>query len=1368
MEDLDFQNELSKLLYTDSTALKRIHIDDINENNSSDSEPDGRPLDEDYMKNQPPPCDYNIIKDLVVKVGTKSIGTKRKKKKKKKTNKSSVYGPTKLSVKYEVSPTQASEISESDINPFNALLDISDDNPADMESLYPLDSYSDTKTIVNTHCEDDSSNFEFDFVSEVDGSWETAVNKKSKKLRNFQINANIEKSSSLVSQTVIANTTTNSKEENFSLAYSSSVNNGKYFFPELIPNYSNIITGTTSSEIHEETNGYKKKAKKRKRTRKKTSQISGSKHLTNIPAENETHMSNVLVSNPYTGHEASAQSNEIEKSKNVVIEYSNRCQDLETSKKIDDLFENTYILESIRKSLEIFNSTENIELFNNFSKENKLNEKFRNDFPSEDTRYTKFESVVPLYDEQLPTEKNKLPVLPQYIDEPVCLESQSTELKIRKKKKTRRKHLSASCNNQEITVKEEVSQQQSTIESESIVWDWQLYNNRENHEATQNKIHLFEGGESIHYSALSIVDSKTNVEKSCQIRKAQHFESNPQYPIEGSYLFDLEALHGDEVQAKDKLGNGIPLTPNENIDASLSEYLKSYTTCTHMLPEKNQTTRKKRRRFKKKCNSGNTQQSIPAAKLENCSPCIDNNLSRSATGGDYIISSTWYKNQASNEVERDLFEDIQNTRCRGTEWVINSHDLGVQKQLQQINKVEKETKTKSQKRLPIKESNVQDICIFKESDFPPLLISNTSTKKRSTMNIDDISYNAPFEVHYSTKNRHVEKEQSCGGLDVTGSKIYETEYLLKPHNDDRMIKQDIGNLETEIIRFFQSNIPYDFTANIFPTSHQYVDLFGRDNTTRKYVDKDVGKIYEQAPYSGTYVSQVDIFRNESKKNSLTPVKSDCAQNILLSAISKPASNVHICEQHGVSMKLSYLSNILVSHTEIMKDCDNISSLTIMIPANLFQYIQKDQKCQNNILEFLTAGKGLQQQTSLFFYNQIYEKSASIKEPLYFEEISQNNLYLDTYKNSEIIQKTYHSLEGVALTATMTNDSENPDASYVTVECKHVLFDDDIITNVINTNTCFEVMTSNIHYTVNSSEPFYLENDISHVSSDSTHSLIDHGMTDKRKLSNLANILAMNTEMMKIHDNISHVSVMIPSNLSKQIQKDQSCQNLILEFLTAGGATLKNKQALLFFYNKIDEKGTVGDHCLADYFYHEGTLYKKTIYDSYNLRSSNSFKMIDTYKTNFGSPPNSISCSLNNISTAATCNLEDPNDSCTNIRFKRCEASKNNEDQELLINTNTCFGTMPKSDSTQLLESFCSLEKVEPICNKHNSDTSTALCDNIQEDPHSGIVKIGSSYSTIIVENVVNLTLYCLFHLIKDVMESPFGPWTIFDKNLQTD
>ncbi|VEN64245.1 unnamed protein product [Callosobruchus maculatus] len=80
---LEFQNELSHLLATEKQMLKRIHFED---STSSDSEPDGRLLDEDYIKNQPPPCDYNLIKGSIVKIVGESTKNMKKKVKKKKTN----------------------------------------------------------------------------------------------------------------------------------------------------------------------------------------------------------------------------------------------------------------------------------------------------------------------------------------------------------------------------------------------------------------------------------------------------------------------------------------------------------------------------------------------------------------------------------------------------------------------------------------------------------------------------------------------------------------------------------------------------------------------------------------------------------------------------------------------------------------------------------------------------------------------------------------------------------------------------------------------------------------------------------------------------------------------------------------------------------------------------------------------------------------------------------------------------------------------------------------------------------------------------------------------------------------------------------
>nr|CAH7723027.1 unnamed protein product [Callosobruchus chinensis] len=1314
MEDLDFQIELSKLLYTDSTTLKRIHID---ESCSSESEPDGRVLDEEYMKNQPPPCDYNIIKDLVVKIGTESIGTKKKKKKKKKkTNQLSECAITQLSVESGVSSLlQANDIPECDINPFNALLNINDDNPADIANLCSLDRYSDIETEGKAHCEDVSTNFAFDFVSEVDPSWETALNKKSKKLRKIKINENTEESPSLVLETLITkNTTSASNGESLPLTYCSNDNSDLYFSPEIVPDYSDTVIRTTSSEIHGKTIGCKKKTKKRKKAGKKTSQMSESTYSIDIPAANAAYMSDILENSPNPCHG-------IKGSGSVIRESNNRFQDRETSDKVDGLIENTYRLEGVEKSLELFDSVQKMEHGNYLNTENMLYDRFYNDFPNNDARNTKFEPAIFLYDTSLPTEKNKK--LPKYNDESVCLKSQCAGLKSMKNggacKKDALKHLSTSDYSNADHIEVALSQQQSTVESENIIWDWELYNNREIHEATPNKVDLFGIDESIHYDALSNGDN-TSIGKSYQIIKTDHFQGKTQYPMEASYLFEHEAFRGDGVQMKAKLENSIPLTPNEIIDTSClpENNVKSYTTCTKMQPEKTESTKKKGRTRKKKCNSRDPQQLITAAKLAKSSPWVDNIIGASTTSSsDYIdfdsIPSACYKSEAYNEVY-DFFEDVHvlDSGSSAIEWVVKSYDSDNHKQLQQIKKIKKRSKKKLPKELPIKESVVPDVCIFNESDFPPLFPSNISTEKKSTsMNINNITCSAtlpepaPWNLFYSAKNKHIEKKQSIGGSDVSASKICESDYPFKPHNNDSLPKHDTGNLETEIIRFFQSNIPYDFTANIFPTTLHYVDVFGRDNT-KKYVDKNVSKIYEQISYSGSYDSQPDLFKNASKKNSTTPVRSDCAQNMLLCAIAKPVSNVHVS---GMNAKLSNLSKILASHTEIIKCHDNISNLNIMIPANLFQYIQKDQKCQSNILEFLIAGSGLQQQTSLFFYNEIYEKSASISESMYLGETLQKGLTPVTKENSEFSQESYHSLEGVALSATAIN-SENLDTSCVKVKCQHVLsreIDDGTMKNVvIDTNTCFAVISNNVQHTANSSNPFHLRNDISHLSADNIPSLLeDCGMTDERKLSDLLDILAMNTEIMKIQDNISHISVMIPANLSKQIQKDQKCQNLILEFLTAGVATLSDQMSL-FFYDIIDEKGAVGDDNLANYFYLGGKLYKKTGYDYnvYNPSTSNSIRVIETYNANIERPTNSMSCSLNNVSTGATGYIENLNDSCTNTK---CVLSENN--------------------------------------------ISSAPCDNILQEPHSGIVKTSSSYPTIIVENVVNLSLYCLYHLINDII-----------------
>ncbi|CAH1971753.1 unnamed protein product [Acanthoscelides obtectus] len=76
-QQLQFQNEISRLLGSDSAAIRRIHFE---ETTSSDTDSDDKSLDENYLNNQPPPCDYNIIKDSVIKIGTESGKNTKKKK----------------------------------------------------------------------------------------------------------------------------------------------------------------------------------------------------------------------------------------------------------------------------------------------------------------------------------------------------------------------------------------------------------------------------------------------------------------------------------------------------------------------------------------------------------------------------------------------------------------------------------------------------------------------------------------------------------------------------------------------------------------------------------------------------------------------------------------------------------------------------------------------------------------------------------------------------------------------------------------------------------------------------------------------------------------------------------------------------------------------------------------------------------------------------------------------------------------------------------------------------------------------------------------------------------------------------------------
>nr|CAI5860610.1 unnamed protein product [Callosobruchus analis] len=1285
-EDLEFQNELSKLLHLDSTTLQRIHID---ESCSSDSEPDGRLLDEDYLKNQPPPCDYNIIKDHVVKIGTESIGIKKKKKKKKKTKKSSELVITNLSVESSISPlSQASNIPESDTNIFNTLLNISDDSPADKANMNPLDYYNDTETVSNVQCKDDSSNFAFDFDSKVGGSWETAVNKKSRKIQGNEDN---EKSCSLVLETIILNTS-HSNEDNLFLTYSSNIKNDTYLFPEPVPIDSSSMIGTTSSEIYEVKTGCKKKAKKKKKQRKH--QFSEFIHSTNVPLANAAYMNNTLVSSPNTCHEVLAQNYEVRGSESVITESNNSFLKHQQSNEVNDWFENTHTCEGIERSPEIWDTTtdsgsisQKTKPCNICSGEKMYNERFYMGIPKEKCTIYEPENCVCNKPNNIlcmkPSLTGKTMKLSLCSDESVRLKSHSGESKLKELddvfcEKALNHSSTSDYSNQDISI-----------------FDCELHSGRKIQDSCLNIT-----------KALSIADGTINIEKNNEILKTEHKD-----------------LHRDEFQMNNIPENFIPLTPTDNIDTTLQENnIKRYNTCTQMQPEKEQTSKRKCKRLKKKANSDDTHQYIIANNNIN----IPTNTTNSQYIDLHFISNDSY-NQPSNEVD-DLFEDVLtlNKTHRDTEGVVNSDDLGTLRQ-SEGKKVKKKSKKKSKKGCPIKESDAQDICIFNESDFPPLPSSIKSTRKEPTSVKDNsISHNAtmpepaPSNLFCTAKDKYIKQKPSILGSDVNNART-----------DD-----DTGNLETEIIRFFQSNIPYDFTANILSTSHQYVDLARRDNT-KKYADNNVDKIYEQISYS-----QTNLFKSASNDSSPIPVKSDCAQNVLLNAITSPLPSSNVYDQHGLNMKLSDLSKILASHTEIVKSHDNISNLSIMIPGNLFQYIQKDQKCQSNILDFLIAGSGLPRQTSLFFYNETYETGPNMKGSLYLDEASQNNLNPVTY---EIAQKTYHSLEGVALTATTTNESENLDKSFVELKCKHVLSsesDDGIIRNVIDTNTYFGVMTNDDHYTVNLSNPFYLKND---PSTDTIPSLLDVAMTDKRNLNDLLNILAMNIQLIKIHDNVSHVSVMVPANLCKQIQSDQKCQNAILEFLTAGDARLNQRTSWLF-YDEIDEKGSVGDDNMADYFYLEGKLYKKTAYDYNDLYSPRS----SSHKTNIESATDSISCFFNNISTVATTSTEDLNDCCTNKRIKDTVSSENNEDQ-LCTNINTCFDTLPKPESTQPLVnlySTCSLDKIEPICDKSNLSTSTTPFDNIQRTPDS---ETSSSYPTIIVENVVNLSLYCLFHLVKDII-----------------
>ncbi|CAH1978435.1 unnamed protein product [Acanthoscelides obtectus] len=545
-------------------------------------------------------------------------------------------------------------------------------------------------------------------------------------------------------------------------------------------------------------------------------------------------------------------------------------------------------------------------------------------------------------------------------------------------------------------------------------------------------------------------------------------------------------------------------------------------------------------------------------------------------------------------------------------------------------------------------------------------ISKPSTNKTELQKVEQSK-----TMQYSTKTFSVsssqkppEKSKSSMQTLESSKKVPQKEYVLT----------NLGNVEDKCI-FSESdfppicNAPFEYTTNISATSHE---IFGDGRF------KNVSSM--------TNVEQT-VQRGIDKP--LT-IKSDQAQDTLLNAIAKTATKPS--EQHGVSKKLRHISEILASHTDLIKSHENISHMGIMIPGELFQFIQKDHKCHSLLLEFLKAGGGLQERTSLFFYKQSQGKN----EATYPKETLKNNVsdhvtMLDTCKK-EIANHSkdiHQSLDGIAITAT-TEHTKNINDCSKGQECKM------ISTNESNTVMIDVALFNNDQYSTISSDSS-LENNVydTYIHTSATNVKIGKLASNKND-DNCFDVMLNNYQSSFNLDNGSFVTTtdiapalenfVLASNLQNIPISKQQHENLVLKECDACFDVMPNN-------------------------------------DQYSSKLSRTNGSCVT-------AADIVSSSENNDKTK---NLQNLNHSSTEVQFKKPASSENYR----------CSDVMSRPNSAQSLV----------ISEPHSPNKRETICDNIQYSPGSSIVRNNAypNVQSIIVDNLMQVVLDCLVQLIQEII-----------------
>ncbi|CAH1978437.1 unnamed protein product [Acanthoscelides obtectus] len=574
----------------------------------------------------------------------------------------------------------------------------------------------------------------------------------------------------------------------------------------------------------------------------------------------------------------------------------------------------------------------------------------------------------------------------------------------------------------------------------------------------------------------------------------------------------------------------------------------------------------------------------------------------------------------------------------------------------------------SSKKVPQKEyvltnlGNVEDKCIFSESDFPPIC---KSKEKLTLINFNNRVLNVS-SLMPNVASMPLQNNLVCDTLSKAAESSNKA-FIKDPITNN--VTSDIDKLENDIIRFFQGNAPFEYTTNISATSHE---IFGDGRF------KNVSSM--------TNVEQT-VQRGIDKP--LT-IKSDQAQDTLLNAIAKTATKPS--EQHGVSKKLRHISEILASHTDLIKSHENISHMGIMIPGELFQFIQKDHKCHSLLLEFLKAGGGLQERTSLFFYKQSQGKN----EATYPKETLKNNVsdhvtMLDTCKK-EIANHSkdiHQSLDGIAITAT-TEHTKNINDCSKGQECKM------ISTNESNTVMIDVALFNNDQYSTISSDSS-LENNVydTYIHTSATNVKIGKLASNKND-DNCFDVMLNNYQSSFNLDNGSFVTTtdiapalenfVLASNLQNIPISKQQHENLVLKECDACFDVMPNN-------------------------------------DQYSSKLSRTNGSCVT-------AADIVSSSENNDKTK---NLQNLNHSSTEVQFKKPASSENYR----------CSDVMSRPNSAQSLV----------ISEPHSPNKRETICDNIQYSPGSSIVRNNAypNVQSIIVDNLMQVVLDCLVQLIQEII-----------------